>query len=1025
MPLVKGSSRKAVSVNIKSELASGKSRDQAVAIALSTARRYGKAAGGAVTLHDRSVTVAPSKGDWTDNLLGLLKPSEPRDHLMQRLWPEGRTGQFARKEMAPSFADGGRTGQFAQPALAPTAASLPSAGDLARIKELMQRDYGAANGLAISRGHLHQSDAEKLPPAPSLWGAPYAGGGRTGQFAQPALTKPAESFLPGPRESSMVEDRRPSPDWPSDIDDLLAMYNAPDTPKTMRQAMLYEMARRGLVNLSTKPIEPLPGAPYAAGGRAGYAEGGWAGEMDTPAAMTRDVMERPRSPLPEYLLQQQRVGIPTGGDTNRSPGLRMLDVASDIGSFGAETTGIPSIYRGVRDISDSEGDALQKAKGATEIAGGAIPGLATMRRTAPLVDALYKTMPRLFGTSTALAAPEMIEATTRAHAAESKSKTTNPVPGTVVDTATTKAIQQIINADPVLQSLQQQIKQQEAIANATPGEQVRANREGARNQAQALKDKFNDRLAQLTASSLPFAQANPYGLATAKPFLQVAAPMAAAILTRGAGNVMHRMENAPWRSAVSSAEKKLGKPGEDYAVGKVDEFLKQYNAGQRPLDRLIGEGGHKFVRETAMPTLAGGLMGAEVSLFPSQYNASNAPIGSKEREEAEKVLASPWDTAGGYAGIGAVSGLTGSHILPTIPAGRKPIPESRNLVSDLTARRSAEHAERAAAAQQLDREAIERVQPIPLGTGEATAQSVRPRLTERARQGREVVGEPLPQPEPQRLLPPPAGETSQLTGGTGASGNAPSVYIKSKAGYHYPAGHPESRGGKFATTAEAEHPEAFVVPVPKARNKSKGTKAKDVNEDVGKGKGSVNPTAEVPDEDIVGMVNGKPVYKKPPREPSDDDIGFKRYGGAVGGALKIAAKYAKGGKVGHLNSPIPGRTDHIPLSVKSGSFVIPADCVSALGQSNTAAGAKALDAMFKGGKVAKPNSNSKMASGGQAAPDVPIMAAGGEYVLSPEDVTRVGGGDIDQGHRILEQFILKVRNNNIKTLQNLPGPSVD
>jgi hypothetical protein len=41
MPLIKSGSRKAVSENIKTEIAAGKPRDQAVAIALDTARRSG------------------------------------------------------------------------------------------------------------------------------------------------------------------------------------------------------------------------------------------------------------------------------------------------------------------------------------------------------------------------------------------------------------------------------------------------------------------------------------------------------------------------------------------------------------------------------------------------------------------------------------------------------------------------------------------------------------------------------------------------------------------------------------------------------------------------------------------------------------------------------------------------------------------------------------------------------------------------------------------------------------------------
>ena len=41
MPLVKGSSRKAVSANISTEMAHGKPQKQAVAIALNVARRAG------------------------------------------------------------------------------------------------------------------------------------------------------------------------------------------------------------------------------------------------------------------------------------------------------------------------------------------------------------------------------------------------------------------------------------------------------------------------------------------------------------------------------------------------------------------------------------------------------------------------------------------------------------------------------------------------------------------------------------------------------------------------------------------------------------------------------------------------------------------------------------------------------------------------------------------------------------------------------------------------------------------------
>lgn len=61
-------------------------------------------------------------------------------------------------------------------------------------------------------------------------------------------------------------------------------------------------------------------------------------------------------------------------------------------------------------------------------------------------------------------------------------------------------------------------------------------------------------------------------------------------------------------------------------------------------------------------------------------------------------------------------------------------------------------------------------------------------------------------------------------------------------------------------------------------------------------------------------------------------------------------------------------------------------------------------------------------AGGGATEGVPIVAAGGEYVISPEEVSHIGGGSVDAGHKILDAFVLKMRKKTIKTLQSLPGP---
>lgn len=190
---------------------------------------------------------------------------------------------------------------------------------------------------------------------------------------------------------------------------------------------------------------------------------------------------------------------------------------------------------------------------------------------------------------------------------------------------------------------------------------------------------------------------------------------------------------------------------------------------------------------------------------------------------------------------------------------------------------------------------------------------------------------------------------------------------------------------------------------------------------------------------LTGHRTSKPDKNASNKTPAEEDPPFA-HGGIVRSALRIARKF--GGRIGKsaglLKSDVPGRTDHIETSVKSGSFVLPADVVSHVGQNNTESGGKWLDERFKTGpygtamgkssagpKAQKALSiaKSKFASGGSV--DVPILAAGGEYIISPEKVAEIGGGDLDRGHAILDKFVLDVRNDHIATLQNLPAPQKD
>lgn len=139
---------------------------------------------------------------------------------------------------------------------------------------------------------------------------------------------------------------------------------------------------------------------------------------------------------------------------------------------------------------------------------------------------------------------------------------------------------------------------------------------------------------------------------------------------------------------------------------------------------------------------------------------------------------------------------------------------------------------------------------------------------------------------------------------------------------------------------------------------------------------------------------------------------------------------------GPIHSPVAGRTDHLPVHVPSGSYVIPADIVSAMGEGNTMAGFKHIRRMFGGapyGAGASPYGQSgapygsalpHKAAGGEET-GVPCVVAGGEYVLAPHEVAWAGDGDMETGHRVLDDFVKGYRAKTIKTLSNLPGPRKD
>lgn len=173
------------------------------------------------------------------------------------------------------------------------------------------------------------------------------------------------------------------------------------------------------------------------------------------------------------------------------------------------------------------------------------------------------------------------------------------------------------------------------------------------------------------------------------------------------------------------------------------------------------------------------------------------------------------------------------------------------------------------------------------------------------------------------------------------------------------------------------------------------------------------------DPDQIGATNIEDAPK------SGDDAMRRARQYAAGGASRVPgpsffqrdANRALSRQSGLIRSVVPGRTDKHNMRVASGSYIIPADVVSHLGQSNTLAGAKFLKRKFGGGGGVL-----QFAGGGEVPMPVDIVTAGGEYVLSPDQVAAVGKGDLKKGHDTLDRMVLDTRKHHIKTLRKLAPP---
>jgi hypothetical protein len=168
-------------------------------------------------------------------------------------------------------------------------------------------------------------------------------------------------------------------------------------------------------------------------------------------------------------------------------------------------------------------------------------------------------------------------------------------------------------------------------------------------------------------------------------------------------------------------------------------------------------------------------------------------------------------------------------------------------------------------------------------------------------------------------------------------------------------------------------------------------------------------------------------------------------GGMAAPPWYVRAEARNIGHAGPVMSSVPGRTDRHNINVASGSYVLPAETVSHMGQSNTLAGFQRAGQMFgpggpygssamkiaHGSTMPKPPRLSGLAQGGISEGGargegehglVPVVVAGGEYIIPPEVVRAIGKGDLKEGHRTLDVFVMKTRRDHLKTIKKLKPP---
>ena len=154
------------------------------------------------------------------------------------------------------------------------------------------------------------------------------------------------------------------------------------------------------------------------------------------------------------------------------------------------------------------------------------------------------------------------------------------------------------------------------------------------------------------------------------------------------------------------------------------------------------------------------------------------------------------------------------------------------------------------------------------------------------------------------------------------------------------------------------------------------------------------------------------------RRSARADVGIAGGARASGG---IAGEQHKPGvATGYLHGDTPGRADSVRTTAPAGAYVIPADIVSAMGEGNSTAGAKKLQVWIA--KRTPGHAAGGVTNAPRPTSTTPVLLSHGEYVVSPADVAKFGGGDHKRGLKFFDRWVIDQRKRLIKKLRNLPGP---